>query len=401
MIPRNDNVPTQAVTNPEELAAAVRRVAAAVDAGFPLSHAWERALPTSHEHQTLRDSDMVAWGDPMEPPASIVALTQPIPRPSVRRMVSDLPSLVARAWHHERQRSQRDTHQRSPSGLLITHVINETPAPLLPVTMRWWRSRRSTGHTLRRAATNLCVALRVSAIVGAAPIQMLTCLADSIDAQVASENDRTIARAGPQASSRILGVLPLVGVVGARIMGADPLNFFASSVAGALVGAAGVGLMIAGVVVTRRMVNAASHWDASRVDAAVVMDVAAACLLSGAPIPTTIRALGQAYDLPSVTHVADCLLRGDPWWPAWKDAPAEFLGLAQVLRESWEYGVSAVPGLEAAAQAHRRQQRTEFARLSARLGVRLLLPLGLLHLPAFIALGIIPILAHIAGATLG
>ncbi len=60
----------------------------------------------------------------------------------------------------------------------------------------------------------------------------------------------------------------------------------------------------------------------------------------------------------------------------------------------------AVTLLRSAAEEARRVARSDAQAAAARLGVRLMLPLGLCVLPAFFAVGVVPLMATVLGATL-
>ena len=69
------------------------------------------------------------------------------------------------------------------------------------------------------------------------------------------------------------------------------------------------------------------------------------------------------------------------------------------LRPGWEDGASPGPLLAATAASLRAGRQARDREAAERLAVRLVLPLGLCHLPAFIILGIVPVVVG-AGADL-
>jgi pilus assembly protein TadC len=64
----------------------------------------------------------------------------------------------------------------------------------------------------------------------------------------------------------------------------------------------------------------------------------------------------------------------------------------------WSAGVEAGPLLEAVAARFGRAERRRLSQAAARLGVYLMAPLGLCYLPAFVALGLVPIMLSLAGS---
>ena len=73
-----------------------------------------------------------------------------------------------------------------------------------------------------------------------------------------------------------------------------------------------------------------------------------------------------------------------------------------MLEASWSTGSAPGPALRGRADQLRRDRRARTAAgRRARSGVRLVLPLGLCFLPAFVLLGLVPMLLSLAGDLLG
>lgn len=140
-----------------------------------------------------------------------------------------------------------------------------------------------------------------------------------------------------------------------------------------------------------------------RVEVAVVLDLLGAALSAGAGIPRAIEATGRALGGPeglALSSVAAALVLGAPWETAWSAAPARFAPLAGALRPAWTHGAAPrealrVAGLQISQDTDARA-RTE----AARLGVRLVLPLGLCFLPAFVLIGLVPVLLSLGSGVL-
>lgn len=131
------------------------------------------------------------------------------------------------------------------------------------------------------------------------------------------------------------------------------------------------------------------------VDSAVVLDLAAAALGSGLSIPGTLKALDVATGGSARTQTANLLLMGATWDEAWDGAGHE--RLREALRAAWTDGAAPVPLIERSAQTLRLQRQRNAKEAAAKLGARLVLPLGLCFLPAFILIGIVPVVASVAG----
>lgn len=138
-----------------------------------------------------------------------------------------------------------------------------------------------------------------------------------------------------------------------------------------------------------------------RIDAAVLADIMAAALAAGAAIPSALMAMGRAVpgdQGQELLRVAAVLRLGGNWESAWEQSGADLQVLARALAPAWSDGVA--PGALLAQVAERiRAERAAAARdAAARLGVRLVLPMGLCWLPAFVLLGLVPVLLSAGGS---
>jgi len=127
----------------------------------------------------------------------------------------------------------------------------------------------------------------------------------------------------------------------------------------------------------------------------VIMELLAAALSVGVSVPRALAATGNAIGGSTglnLTRAGRRLEFGATWRDAWAGAPPNFGILADALRPAWEEGAAATEALRAASEAARRA-RQDAARITAgRLGVKLVLPLGLCLLPAFVLIGLIPMM---------
>lgn len=107
--------------------------------------------------------------------------------------------------------------------------------------------------------------------------------------------------------------------------------------------------------------------------------------------------LGSA--LAAAAAALDLGARLDDAWPA--GLPPEVRAVTSALQQHLQIcdagGVPATPVLRAGAQDRRRRIRREREAQAARLGVRLVLPLGLCALPAFLLLCVVPVLSQLTG----
>ncbi len=140
-------------------------------------------------------------------------------------------------------------------------------------------------------------------------------------------------------------------------------------------------------------------------DPATLADLARAALLSGASLPAALEAVdtatGEECTATGLALTARLLVLGNPWEEAWAHVPPRCALLRDALEPSWEDGAAPVPLLTRAATSYR-SQRSHLAReAAAELGTRLVLPLTLCFLPAFIFLGVVPVIASAGLAFFG
>jgi Flp pilus assembly protein TadB len=139
--------------------------------------------------------------------------------------------------------------------------------------------------------------------------------------------------------------------------------------------------------------------------APLVVDLVAACLASGSPLEPALVAAATAVGPPAravlVSAVTALQLGADPA-VVWRDvARHEPLGgLARAVARSAETGAPLSDLLPRVAERARASHR---ARVEARVrtvSVRLTAPLGLAFLPAFVLLGVVPVVAAWVGVLL-
>jgi pilus assembly protein TadC len=142
-------------------------------------------------------------------------------------------------------------------------------------------------------------------------------------------------------------------------------------------------------------VCAAVEHRGPRVDVPVVLELLGAALRAGAGVPRALQAVGHAVgaeDGRVLAQVADALRLGAAWDAAWRDTPERLGAVHRALRPAWVDGAAPGESLRAAGAELRRERRNAARTAAARLGVRLVLPLGACYLPAFVLVGLAPVL---------
>ena len=265
------------------------------------------------------------------------------------------------------------------------------------------RARSPDAAAARASAASVVVACRFSHGLGAPLADVLDAIGDAIDDAQAVEEARRVASAGPLMSARVLAGLPLVGVTAALALGASPWGFYTSGTPGAVCASLGVLAWVAGVASCRRILARCRRADASGgdTDAALACDLIASALACGASIPRALDALADACAQEPLAWTASSLRLGATWEQAWEEAPAWADPLRDALEASWTAGTAPEGMLARCASWERRARLVDAKTRAEELSVRLVGPLGAFFLPAFLLLGIAPLLAHLMGTVAG
>ena len=265
------------------------------------------------------------------------------------------------------------------------------------------RARSPDAAAARTSAASVVVACRFSHGLGAPLADVLDAIGDAIDDSQAVEEARRVASAGPLMSARVLAGLPLVGVTAALALGASPWGFYTSGTPGVVCASLGVLAWVAGVASCRRILARCRRADASGgdTDAALACDLIASALACGASIPRALDALADACAQEPLAWTASSLRLGATWEQAWEEAPAWADPLRDALEASWTAGTAPEGMLARCASWERRARLVDAKTRAEELSVRLVGPLGAFFLPAFLLLGIAPLLAHLMGTVAG
>jgi Flp pilus assembly protein TadB len=163
----------------------------------------------------------------------------------------------------------------------------------------------------------------------------------------------------------------------------------------------GAAVTVAAWWLARRLARA-QHTRPDPLGLAATWDLLAACLRAGLPVPTAVTAI--AGDLPAdagraLRATADLLAMGadpvDAWTPAM--ACPHTAPLARGARHTARSGSALADVVATLATTVRDSANDDAEARAQRAGVLIAAPLGLCFLPAFICLGIVPVVAGLAG----
>lgn len=264
-------------------------------------------------------------------------------------------------------------------------------------------STRMRPHS-RERLHDLQLSLRMSESAGAPLATSMERAAEHAEERIDALLGRQSALAAPRATGRILSWLPLLGLGLGVLMGSDPVGVLTGSVLGVLTGLLGLGLAFAGrrwtaALVHRAEVESAASNGAEQtsnmppVDTALVLELLAAQLRAGLAPLAALGTLAEALNSRPLHTVCQRLQMGSGWGSAWSGSAAGTFGeLRDALAPAYTGGAPSTALLLSLADAYRLSERRAAERAAGKLSVALVVPLGLCSLPAFICLGIVPIL---------
>jgi tight adherence protein B len=215
---------------------------------------------------------------------------------------------------------------------------------------------------------DVAAAWRVAGTVGAPLADSLRGMASALRDASEARDEVRIALAEPAGTARLMGWLPFVAVAMGMALGFDTLRVLFTQ-------PAGIGCLVGGV----GLIVLARRWSAALVRRAqpdpgipgMTAELTAIALTGGVSIDRAVTLVAEAGSA---------------------EPDAETRG---ILALSTTAGVPAAELLRAAASLARHRERTAGRMRAAALSSRLLLPLGVCTLPAFLLLGVAPMLLSV------
>ncbi|HWM15161.1 MAG TPA: type II secretion system F family protein [Microbacterium sp.] len=272
----------------------------------------------------------------------------------------------ARAWTYLADAGDADAARVCvgvAEGMPLPSAI-EAAAPVAAPRSRFGRADQAAEAT-HDVWRDVAAAWHVATAVGAPLAESLRAMSNALrDAQEAADDVR-VALAEPTATARLMGWLPLVAVLLGVALGFDTLGTLLRNPIG-----------IACLVLGAGLIFGAQRWNAALIRRAragsgipgLDAELLAIALSGGVSIERASRLVGDATGRPA-------------------DATT-----GAVLELSRTAGVPAVELLRASSTLARHRARVDGRMRAARLSARLLLPLGVCTLPAFLLLGVAPML---------
>jgi tight adherence protein B len=253
-----------------------------------------------------------------------------------------------------------DAARAIPVATALVAVLPDIPAPERPA----WRA--------------LAAAWWVAAEAGAPLAPSLRQFASSLRALADAQREIGVAMSGPVATARLVMVLPAVGVLFGLVLGFNTLEILFTTLPGLVCLVVGCGLMVTALVWNRRLVRAARPSD----------------LAPGLQFELTAIAVSGGNSLERAGDSVSRALAA-----AGVDTSHAAAAVEGVLELSRRAGAPAGDLLRSEAEEARRDARAQAAVAASVLGVKLMLPLGLCILPAFMLLGVAPLLLAVITST--
>ncbi|MEV7608159.1 type II secretion system F family protein [Microbacterium sp. NPDC089320] len=221
---------------------------------------------------------------------------------------------------------------------------------------------------------DLAAAWEIATTVGAPLADVLRMLAETLRDASSAADDVRIALAEPAGTARLLLRMPLAGLFLGFALGFDTVGVIVGTPAGAGCVVAGLLLVVAARAWTGRILRRARPEPGTP---GMRAELVAVALSGGASIPRALRLVAES----------SASSRGD-------DAR-----IGVVLELSRSAGVPAGELLRASAGQERHAARVDGRLRAAKLSTTLLIPLGVCTLPAFLLLGVAPLLLSVLSST--
>lgn len=224
------------------------------------------------------------------------------------------------------------------------------------------------------AWSDLAAAWEIATTVGAPLADVLRSLAESLQDASAAADDVRVALAEPAGTARLLLWMPFAGLLLGVALGFDTFSVVVSNPAGIACVVTGLLLVLTARWWTRKLVRAAQPAPGTP---GIHADLVAVALSGGASIDRALRLVAESTS----------------------QEPLGATHTVKVLALSRAAGVPAGELLKASAAQDRHASRVQGRLRAARLSSKLLIPLGVCTLPAFLLLGVAPLILSVLSST--
>lgn len=221
---------------------------------------------------------------------------------------------------------------------------------------------------------DLAAAWEIATTVGAPLAEVLRMIAETLRDAASAADDVRIALAEPAGTARLLLLMPFAGLLLGFALGFDTMSVIVGNPIGAVCVVLGLLLMLAARLWTKRLLDRAKPAPGTP---GMQAELVAVALAGGASVERALRLVAES--------------------PASRHGGRERIDT--VLELSRAAGVPAGELLRASAAQDRHAARIAGRMRAAALSTRLLIPLGVCTLPAFMLLGVAPLLLSVLTST--
>lgn len=229
----------------------------------------------------------------------------------------------------------------------------------------------------------LAVSWQLAEETGAPLVGVLERIAEALSTLRRLRERRGVLLAGPRATTRLVAALPPLVLAMGWALGFDPSPVLLSWSGAAMVGA-GLVLLGLGVVWSKRLTRRVQSDD--RVEG-IELELVWVALGGGSAPAEAVRRVVDVVDRTQISWVS-------------YDRFCEDSALTEVLRRAAAVGMPLGPLLLAEATNLRASSHAELEAAAERLGVRMLIPLGVCVLPSFIVMGVLPVVISMVSGDL-
>ncbi|GAA3599892.1 hypothetical protein GCM10022198_25340 [Klugiella xanthotipulae] len=233
----------------------------------------------------------------------------------------------------------------------------------------------SGGHDPASASwLGLAATLAVAERAGAPLAHCLHRLAESYEANAQGRRAMTVSLSGSRATARLMMWLPAVSIGLSSVLGFNTIAVLVGTLPGLVCAALGATLTVLGALWSNRMITRASRGTATP---GICLDLTALAVSGGGSLRDARRLVADTVERFGLEEGAEPVIA------------QRSLALAD------RAGVPAADLLSADADLVRAEHTAEAGRRAASLGVALMVPLAVCTLPAFMLLGVVPMMLSI------
>ncbi|MDH6235834.1 type II secretion system F family protein [Cryobacterium sp. CG_9.6] len=334
----------------DEVAAITQRLAVLLSAGVAPSSAWSYLVPEVAEDSAVRP----LWHDGKSGEGTPVAV-------------------------------DTDRASAGAAGLIEAAVDAAVRGDSVPDALA--DRARLVGGEVGEAWLGLAAAWEVATVAGAPLAACLRTLAATFRELGQLHRDCQVALSGPRATARLVMGLPVGGILVGAAMGFNAVHMLFFTAPGWLCLCTGGALMWVASRWNRRLVSTAT---AAATTPGLQLDLMAIAMAGGASVDRSRRLVQET----TLRFGIPCSVLAD------NSRSPEGSTLTRVLRLSERAGVPAAELLRSEAQQIRQDARSAGQQRAEALAVTLMLPLGLCVLPAFMLVGVVPLVLSILAGTL-